>query len=55
MGLHLVAQPSQIENRIDPPQQMIVRHHVFEIKFIEKTVLKTDRVAHHRQKPSPKP
>ena len=39
MALHFVAQPSQTENRIDPPQQMIVRDHVFQIKFVEKAAL----------------
>ncbi len=41
MGRHLAAQPAQIQNRIDPAQQVIARNHVFEIKFIEKTVLPT--------------
>jgi hypothetical protein len=30
---------------------MIGRHHIFEIEFIEKTVLSTDRLAHHRPDP----
>ncbi len=51
MGPHLAAQPAQVQNRIDPPQQMIGRNHVLEIEFIEKTVLPTNSLTHHRFDP----
>jgi hypothetical protein len=51
MRLHLAAQPAQVQGRIDPAQQMIARNHVFEIEFIEKTVLPTYRLTHHRPDP----
>ncbi len=51
MRLHLAAQPAQVQGSIDPAQQMIAWHHIFEIKFIEKKVLPTNRLAHHRFDP----
>jgi hypothetical protein len=41
MGFRLAAQPAQVQNRIDPAQQMPARNHVLEIEFIEKTVMPT--------------
>ena len=49
MGLHFVAQPSQIENRIDPPQQMTGRHYIFQIEFVEKAVLPNYWFTRHRR------
>jgi hypothetical protein len=48
VGPHLAAQPAQVQGGIDPAQQMIRRHHIFEIELIEKTVLPTYRLTHHR-------
>ena len=53
VGLHLTAQPAQVQNPIDTPQQMIVRHHIFEFEFVEKALLSANRLTHHRQPPSP--
>ena len=44
-------QPVQIENPVDLAQQVILRNNVFKIKLIEKTVLLTNRIAHHRRDP----
>jgi hypothetical protein len=54
MGLHLPAQPAQVQSGVDPAQQMTARNHVFEIEFIKKTVLPTYRLTHHRPEPLPK-
>jgi hypothetical protein len=54
MGLHLPAQPAQVQSGVDPAQQMIPRNHVFEIEFIKKTVLPTYRLTHHRPEPPAK-
>ncbi len=51
MRLHLAAQPAQVQSGIDPAQQMIGRNHILEIERIEKTVLSTNRFAHHRFDP----
>ena len=51
MGLHLAAQPAQVQSAIDPAQKMIARNHIFEIEFIKKTVLPTHRLTHHRTDP----
>ena len=51
MGLHLAAQPTQVQNRVEPAQQMIVRNHIFQIEFIKKTVLPTYRLTQHRRNP----
>ena len=48
MGLHLAAQPAQVQSSIDPAQKMIARNHIFEIEFIKKTVLPTYRLTQHR-------
>ncbi len=49
MGLLLSTQQAQGQNRVDLPQEMIWWNHIFEIKFIEKTVLPTNRLTHHRR------
>ncbi len=49
--LHLATQPTQIKNRVDPPQQMIARNHVFQVELVEKTVLPAHQFAHHRRNP----
>ncbi len=54
IGPHLAAQPTQVQNSIDPPQQMTGRNHIFQIEFIEKTVLPTHRLTHHRHDPPAK-
>jgi hypothetical protein len=51
VGLHLAAQPAQVQYRVDPPQQMIGWYHFFQIKLVEKTVLSTNRRTHHRPDP----
>jgi hypothetical protein len=48
---HPHKEPAQVQSRIDPAQQMIARNHIFEIEFIEKTVLPTYRLTHHRPDP----
>ncbi len=45
------AQPAQVQNRVDPAQQMIARNHLLQIEFIEKAVLPTYRLTHHRRNP----
>jgi hypothetical protein len=40
----VAAQPAQVEHRVDLLQEMIWWNHIFEIKFIEKTVLPTNRI-----------
>ena len=52
MQLQLATQPAQIQNRIDPPQQMIGRNHFFKVKLIEKPVLPTNWRTHHGKTPS---
>jgi hypothetical protein len=52
IGLHFAAQPAQVQNRVDLAQEMIVRNHLFQIEVIEKTILSTNRLAHHRRDPS---
>jgi hypothetical protein len=47
----LGAKPTQIENSVDPAQQVIARHPIFETKLIEKTVLRPDPLTHHRPDP----
>jgi hypothetical protein len=44
MGPHLAAQPAQVQNRVDPAQQMTGWNHIVQIEFIEKTVLPTYRI-----------
>jgi hypothetical protein len=40
-------QPAQIENGVDPAQQMIIRNAFFEIELVEQSILSTDRWPHH--------
>ena len=47
----LRTKPAQLQGRVDPAKQMIARNHVFEIEFIKKTVLPTQRLAHHHADP----
>jgi hypothetical protein len=47
----LSAQPAQVQNRIDPPQQMIGRNAVVEAKLIKQTVLPTQLLTHHGPDP----
>ena len=49
MALHLVAQPTQVENGINPPQQMIGRQYIFQIEFLEKAVLPHYWFTRHRR------
>ena len=51
MSFHLAAQPAQVQGRVDPAQKMIARNHFLKIEFIEKTVLPTYRLTHHRPDP----
>jgi hypothetical protein len=46
------AQPAQIENRIDPAQQMITWNALLEIEFVEQPFLSTNRWPHHRHFPT---
>ncbi len=55
MKQQIAAQPAQVQNRVDLAQQMIFRNHIFEIELIEKTVLPTYRLTHHRRNPPVKP
>ena len=41
VGLHLPAQPAQVQNRVDLAQEVIGRNHVLKIELIKKTVLPT--------------
>ncbi len=47
MGPQFAAQPAK--NRVDLAQQMIARDHIFEVELIEKTLLPTYRLTHHRR------
>jgi len=49
MRRHLGPQPAQVENSIDPPQQMIGRNHVLQVELVEKTILPANRRSHHRR------
>src|SRR4029450_1616124 len=40
-------QPAQIENSVDPAQQMIMWHAFFEIEFVKQPILSTKRWPHH--------
>ena len=40
--------PTQLENCINPTQKMVLRNHRFQVELIEKSVLPTNRCAHHR-------
>jgi hypothetical protein len=40
--------PGQIESRIDPPDQVIGRHRIFEVELVEKLTLLSLQTAHHR-------
>jgi len=55
MGPQFAAQPAQLQNRGDLAQQMIVRDHIFEVELIEKTLLPTYRLTHHRRDPPVNP
>ncbi len=41
MRRHLTTQPTEVQSSIGPAQQMTGRKHIFQIEFIEKTVLPT--------------
>jgi hypothetical protein len=47
----LDAKPVQIENPVDPTQQVIGRDAFLKIKLVERSILLTDRLPHHRQSP----
>src|SRR5471032_220714 len=47
MRCKLTAKPGQIESRIDPPHQVIVRHRIFEIELVEQLTLLALQTAHH--------
>src|SRR5712672_2993539 len=47
MRCKVAAKPAQIESRIDPPDQVIVRHRIFEVELVEKLTLLAIKTAHH--------
>src|SRR5476651_1396776 len=47
MRCKLTAKPGQIESRIDPPHQVIVRHRIFEVELVEELTLLALQTAHH--------
>jgi hypothetical protein len=48
MRLQFTPEPTQIENRVYAPEQMIGGNAIVEIKLVEKSILLTDRWSHHR-------
>lgn len=51
MRLHLAAHPAKVQNRVDPAQEMIGWNHILEIELIEKPLLSTNWLTHHRCNP----
>ena len=45
-------QPAQIENSVDPAQQMIMWNAFLEIEFVKQPILSTNRWPHHRHFPT---
>ena len=45
-------QPAQIENGVDPAQQMIMWHALPEIELVKQSILSTNRWPHHRPFPT---
>ena len=49
------AQPTQIENRVNPSQRVIGRHPVFKAEVVEQPILSPRRLTHHRSTPEIQP
>jgi hypothetical protein len=48
MGVQLTAQPIKIESRVEPPQNVISRDDLVQVKRVEKTILKALPITHHQ-------
>lgn len=51
IGSQLPTKPCQVQNTVDPTQQMIGRNPIVETELIEKSVLPTPRRSQHHQNP----